>query len=63
MEFVHEDAAAVGAVLARLARAHSTPGTSTPAALEARLRAAAPEGVTEGSYFVPHEGLRALPML
>jgi putative protease len=62
VEFVHEDAVAVRAVLAAWRGALDDPRFDA-GALEARLRAAAPEGVTEGSYFVPHEGMRALPML
>ncbi len=62
VEFVHEDAAAVLAVLHAWREALDAPHLDA-AALEARLRAAVPEGVTEGSYFVPHAGLRALPML
>ncbi|MDF1524522.1 MAG: DUF3656 domain-containing protein, partial [Trueperaceae bacterium] len=45
VEFVHEDAAAVGAVLAAWREALDDPRLD-PGALEARLRAAAPEGVT-----------------
>ncbi len=62
VEFVHEDAAAVRAVLTAWREALDAPHLDA-GALEARLRAAVPEGVTEGSYFVPHEGMRALPML
>jgi U32 family peptidase len=45
----------------RLARALD--GAIAPAALEARLRAAVPPGLTEGSYFVPRAGMRELPLL
>ncbi|MFN2322236.1 MAG: DUF3656 domain-containing protein, partial [Trueperaceae bacterium] len=62
VEFVHEDGDAVRAVLAAWRGVLDAPAFD-PARLEARLRAAAPEGVTEGSYFVPHEGMRALPVL
>lgn len=62
VEFVHEDAAAVRAVLAAWRDALDDPRLDA-GALEARLRAAAPEGLTEGSYFVPHAGMRELPVL
>jgi hypothetical protein len=33
------------------------------AGVGARLRAAVPPGVTEGSYYVPRPGMRELPVL
>jgi U32 family peptidase len=61
VEFVHAGPAEVGEVLAAWRAALD--GTLAAAALEARLRAAVPPGLTEGSYFVPHAGLRELPLL
>jgi len=61
VEFVHAGPAEVAEVLAAWRAALD--GRIAPAALEARLRAAVPPGLTEGSYFVPHAGLRELPLL
>ncbi|MFU8888264.1 MAG: DUF3656 domain-containing U32 family peptidase [Trueperaceae bacterium] len=61
VEFVHAEAAEVAEVL-RAWRA-ALDGGLAPAALEARLRAAVPPGVTEGSYYVPRPGMRELPVL
>jgi U32 family peptidase len=61
VEFVHAGAAEVAEVL-RAWRA-ALDGALAPAALEARLRAAVPPGVTEGSYYVPRPGMRELPVL
>jgi len=61
VEFVHAGADEVAEVL-RAWRA-ALDGRLAPPALEARLRAAVPPGVTEGSYYVPRPGMRELPVL
>jgi putative protease len=61
VEFVHAGAAEVAEVLR--AWREALDGALAPAALEARLRAAVPPGVTEGSYYVPRPGMRELPLL
>ena len=60
LEFVHESPAQVAAVHAAFQDALS--GQIDPAILQERLRAAAPEGITEGSLFVPKD-YRTLPVL
>ena len=61
VEFVHAGPDEVHAVLR--AWRDALDGSLDPDGLEARLRAAVPPGVTEGSYFVPREGLQELPVL
>jgi U32 family peptidase len=61
VEFVHAGAIEVAEVLGAWRAALD--GALSPVALEARLRAAVPPGLTEGSYFVPHAGMRELPLL
>jgi putative protease len=51
LEFVHENATEVAAVTDAFRAALA--GDLAPAALEAQLRQAVPQGVTEGSLFVP----------
>ena len=61
VEFVHAGADEVHAVLR--AWRDALDGSLDPEVLEARLRTAVPPGVTEGSYYVPREGLQELPVL
>ncbi|TVR94695.1 MAG: U32 family peptidase, partial [Trueperaceae bacterium] len=61
VEFVHAGPDEVHAVLR--AWRDALDGSLDPDSLAARLRAAVPPGVTEGSYFVPLEGMQELPVL
>ncbi|HUB34126.1 MAG TPA: U32 family peptidase [Bryobacteraceae bacterium] len=60
LEFAHESAVEVAEVASAFADALA--GRSTARELAARLPRLAPQGVTEGSLFVP-EGYKALPVL
>jgi len=60
LEFAHESAVEVAEVASAFADALA--GRSTARELAARLPCLAPQGVTEGSLFVP-EGYKALPVL
>jgi putative protease len=60
LEFVHESASQVSGVTSAFAEALA--GRSTPRELSARLDRLAPQGVTEGSLYVPADYL-ALPVL
>ncbi len=51
LEFVHEDAPAVSRITAAFRQ--TLDGLQSPAWLEHQLRLAAPEGLTEGSLFIP----------
>jgi U32 family peptidase len=61
LEFVHAGPDEVRAVVR--AWRDALDGSLDPDVLEAKLRAAVPPGVTEGSYYVPREGLQELPVL
>ena len=56
LEFVHETAEQVAAIIAAFDR--TLQGQQPSSALAEQLRKAAPQGITQGSLFIPNDYLR-----